>query len=572
MRTLIAILVLVLVSCGHPSVPEPVKPQPSLPRLLPPAAIDPKVHGASYLTSVAVQLQPGWGQFLDDCRLRLPATHALNRMTVEATAEIMIDRAGKVVTVSLTASGNADFDRAVREAIADAAPFAVPPLDLLSDDDHLHLRWLFARDRRQAGPATAEVVTVILPLPGVVDRWVAAGELARAAHRIAMAPVQDPDRASATMRVMIAALREALASHDGAVRRAAVAAIGRAHAAELAAEVRAFLTVTNDTELRLTATAAIGVLGDRESAQPLLEQLRVDLAEHPRLALAETRALVALGHGGDAAAALRTLLDEDHAAPHSIALQALAIAPVPELVGKLARWFRQGDARTRAAVCAASAGYSPEIAWPWIERGLADRDATVRATCALAAPVLHAPSGAVARLRELARDRDRAARAQAIAKLVVLEPTHFVHAADDPASNVRTAYATALASALPSESDADLRVLIDDRDPDVRAAAWTSLASAPAAPADRAELAARAARDSAPAVRRAAVGAIDDDELLSHLATTDDSPEVRLSAAVQLAGRRGREAIGNLLLETLATAAPASADRVRTALAWLLAR
>ena len=62
----------------------------------------------------------------------------------------------------------------MRDAIADAAPFAPPPLELLSDDDRLHLRWLFARDRRQAGPATAEVVTVELPLRDAIDGAVAA--------------------------------------------------------------------------------------------------------------------------------------------------------------------------------------------------------------------------------------------------------------------------------------------------------------------------------------------------------------------------------------------------------------
>ena len=33
-------------------------------------------RGAAYLTAVALQLQPGWGQFLDDCRLRLAADRA----------------------------------------------------------------------------------------------------------------------------------------------------------------------------------------------------------------------------------------------------------------------------------------------------------------------------------------------------------------------------------------------------------------------------------------------------------------------------------------------------------------
>ena len=79
-------------------------------------------------------------------------------------------------------------------------------------------------------------------------------------------------------------------------------------------------------------------------------------------------------------------------------------------------------------------------------------------------------------------------------------------------------------------------------------------------------------RDAAPQVRLAALGALDNDDALARLATTDDSPDVRTAATVQLAGRRGRAASEQRLLQRLAAAPPASAERVRVALAWLLAR
>jgi hypothetical protein len=163
-------------------------------------------------------------------------------------------------------------------------------------------------------------------------------------------------------------------------------------------------------------------------------------------------------------------------------------------------------------------------------------------------------------------------RARAIAALVVLDPAHPEHAVDDPAGEVRAAFAAALAGARTGEADAELRALIDDRDAEVRAAAWTALAAAAAAPADRAQLAARAASDPAWQVRRAALPAVDDDELLGHLASADDSSEVRTEALVQLAGRRGRAAFEDALLARLADAPPGGAERVRSALAWLLAR
>ena len=149
----------VLVACGQPGAAPKGPPAPVLRRLLPPAPIDQKARGAAYLTAVAMQLQPGWGQFLDDCRLRLPAGHALNQMGLAATAVLVVDRRGAIVDVELDSSGNADFDRAVKDAIADAGPLVPPPPELISDDERVHLRWLFARDRRQAGPATAAVAT-----------------------------------------------------------------------------------------------------------------------------------------------------------------------------------------------------------------------------------------------------------------------------------------------------------------------------------------------------------------------------------------------------------------------------
>ncbi len=451
------VLVLVLAACGgHAGTASQPAPATQVPRLPSPTPIDPRAPGAAYLTTIALQLQPGWGQFLDDCRLRLPATHPLNQLALATTAELVIDRRGRVVDVQLGhGSGNADFDRAIRDAIADATPLVEPPLELLSDDDRVHVRWLFARDRRQAGPATAEVVAVELPLGGVIDRLLGEGDLVRAARRIADAPAGAP-RVAATERVMIAALRDALGSADGSVRRAAVDAIARARVLELAGDVRALLTVTSDTELRVTAMAAAGALGDREAVAPLVQQLHADLAEHPRLALAETRALVQLGSTDAAAAAIVAV---EPMSP--IALEAFALAPAARVAPKLRGWFQHGNTRTRAAVCAAFAGAPADHALDWIEQGLHDPDATVRARCAETAATIAPRSNAAlaARLRELAHDRDRAVRARAIAAIVAIDPrwrgpgrSQLVDAADDSAADVRAAYARALATAPPAEA------------------------------------------------------------------------------------------------------------------------
>lgn len=578
-------LCLSLVACAHPAVYTPS----AVARLAPPPSVDPAVPGAAYLTKVAAQFQTGWGQFLNDCRFRLPASHPLNRVALAATAEVAVDRTGRIVGVSITApSGNPDFDRAVRQVIAEPAALAIPPVELLSDDDRAHLRWLFARDRRQAGPATAQILRLELPLAGVVARLIATGDLARAARRIAAAP-PGAERGTATTRVMVAALREALRGLDGSVRRAAVEAVGQARLVELVAEVRSLLTITSDADLRIAAIAAAGELNDVDAAPALLSQLPNDLASNPQLAVAAVRGLVRLGRVNDAAVAIRRALASDK--PNPIALEAFAFAPSSGIERKLDAWYGRGTSRIRGAVCAALAGLPPAQGAGRVRRGLVDRDATVRAACAATASQLGLASPGMADklagwLQPLTHDRDHAVRARAIEGLASLEPARIVDASGDPAPEVRTAYARALAMSNPN-----LRVLVADRDPDVRAAAWTALTAkqvdqpppslaGSAAQLNRtgvieaselSRLALQAVRDPSPRVRFAAIAALDDTKALSHIAQTDDAPELRTAGLVQLAHRRGRAQIDDFLLDRLAAAGPGTAERVRVALAWLLA-
>jgi hypothetical protein len=129
-----------------------------------------------------------------------------------------------------------------------------------------------------------------------------------------------------------------------------------------------------------------------------------------------------------------------------------------------------------------------------------------------------------------------------------------VRAVRDPAAVVRVA---ATRAATPAE----LLVLADDRDADVRAAAVVRVGAAAAA---------KAAADPAPAVRLAAVE-LADDATLARL-ERDDSPAVAEAATIAAARRAGRAAATPHLLEQLAASRPGSVERVRIALAWLLAR
>jgi hypothetical protein len=563
-----------LAACGPRGVPV-AEPQAKVPRLLAPPQLDPDARGAAYLTTVALSLQPAWHQFLEDCRLRLPASHPLNRMDRATTARIAIGKHGELVELHVVKSGNVDFDHAIEQVVHDASPLPPPPRELSSDDDQVHLAWTFARDRRQAGPATAQLVDVELPLRAVVDRRIGEHDLARAAQRILRAKPSS-DRELATQRLMIATLREAIDSSDATVRRFAVEAIGRAHATELAMEVRQLLTRAHDIELRLAAIATSAELGDTDATTTLREHNAADLEHDPRIALAESRALVALGAPLTSPSYVAAyLVGPKRATPNLTAVQALALAPIAQLESSLAGWFRSSNPRLRAAVCTALAGYRSAFALPLVERGLRDRDASVRASCVQTAVAdRHRDTlkqSIERRIVELARDRDTTVRANAVGALGYLQPNKVSSFTGDASSEVRVACARALQFAGAREHEAELRTLIADRDPDVRAAAWAVLATTPSPPSDRAKLAARAAADPAPQVRLAAIAAIEDDTVLGRLAKADDARDVRTAALVQLARKQGRVAIGDLLLERLAAAAPGSGERVRTALAWLLA-
>lgn len=571
-------LLLAAAACGGAAVPPPVQPHPAVPRLLAPPLLDADAPAASYLTTVALALQPAWHQFLEDCRLRLPADHALNRMALTAIAELELDRSGNVTEIQIESSGNRDFDRAARQVIEDASPLPPPPRALWSDDDHMHLAWMFARDRRQAGPATAHVVHVTLPLRGVVARRIAEHDLARAARRILLEPA-GMERERATRQLMVAALRAALASSDLGVRRAAVLAVARAGVHELRDDVRA-LAATTDLELATTVIAQGFV---PETELPAVVERSLD--DEPRLAMAALQVLA------DRAPALAADVARAQLATHPIPdpaiLQVLAIVPLREAEGELIASATRGQPGTRAAACQALGGYHTARAWSVSVRGLADRDASVRASCLVAlgdrvagSVTARAKQAVRARVRTLTRDRDAVVRARALGVLAALDPADdpaddpaaLPDASDDRAAEVRVAFVHALAHRPRADAEAQLLVLADDRDPEVRAAAWTVLASASDLERDIGARAARAMTDSAPQVRLAALPAVRDDALLARLATRDESSDVRTAALVQRAQIRTRHAMADALLERIAGTPVGSAEHVRSALAWLLAR
>jgi HEAT repeat protein len=273
----------------------------------------------------------------------------------------------------------------------------------------------------------------------------------------------------------------------------------------------------------------------------------------------------------------------------------------------------------RAAACAALESVADRIAWPALQRGILDRDASVRGSCLDAVsrridislvgeesersklrgsgriPTGAARAALVRTLRDATRDRDASVRAAALGALGHLgSSSQLVGDAIDTVPDlsadkvpaVRAAYAQAIENVnlMRSTEGGRDRVLplLDDADPEVRAAAWSAFLvllrrpfdriEADPPPADFPERLARALKDPSPHVRRAALEAVDDDAELRRLASDDDDGDVRTRALVRYASRARRAGAADVLLGKVAASQPGSAERVRAALAWHLAR
>ncbi|HVV88086.1 MAG TPA: TonB C-terminal domain-containing protein, partial [Kofleriaceae bacterium] len=281
-------------------VPFPTDFTPGAP-LPPPDPPDPHAPGLAYLELMAPRIQAGWGQFLEDCRLRLPPGHPLNSPTLAAKIGLVLDGQGQLVDVSMDApSGNQDFDEAALAVIGDAGPFPAPDRSALSDDGKVYVQWLLARDRRQAGLATAKLERVEWPLDRAVPQFLAQGDVTEAARRVAAAAASAveadrPQLVELAAQVMGGAVREGLASADVGVQRLAIdaAAAGKVEAA--APALRSIATGALDVGQRGAAIAALAAIRDHDAVASLTTVLETDQGANVELTGGAARALVALG-------------------------------------------------------------------------------------------------------------------------------------------------------------------------------------------------------------------------------------------------------------------------------------
>lgn len=540
-----------------PELPADFTPPPQLADPLPP---DPRVFGVGYLEKLGEAISPRWSAFLEDLRVRLPPHAPLNQKRLACVVSFVVTADGALASVKIaTPSGQPSFDAVALEALADAAPLVPPPAEVLGDDGVARVRWLFARDARQAGVATARLAPVRYRAAQAVPILVARNDYQEAAARLAAADKMDKTRRAALLdevaRALIAAAAER--GHIGAIemlaepaaieaslvdiaktkgapaRAAAFAALGRARSEALRGLARdAVADMETPDEIVREAAAAWSTLDGAETAIGAGAGEMIDsgdpLKRRRAFIVASVVALPAIGRAAE------SLLDTD-----GLELVAPAIA----------RLAAAGDRRSLAVVRKA-------LSSPVANRRV------VFATSLAAAPE-PLPRRLRSDLRKRLADADERVRAAALVAIAKSWPSSVGRSISrfrrESSPLVLTALAESLALDRSKTATKKLQALLGHPSPTVRAAACRSLwgrtnASQNLAPlaSDTDERVARAALPGLPRVK------------LAELATSGNQ-----LAADALAAALSVDVSVGLAADSIAKA---EHDVVAVGLAWLGAR
>lgn len=555
------LLVVGIGGCGVAPAHAPPPPPPALPEPPPPAADAP---GRDYLLQVYALLRPAWHQFVEDCRLRLPATHPLNQPGWSAEVELRIGSDGLVVGATLArASGERDFDDAVRDVVGELSWLPAPPPELRSDDGVLRLRWLFARDRRGAGPATARAEVVRLAPAPAIAAFLGRGELDAALARLAEPAISDDDRVTLTDQIARRRLLDGALGDSEAARREALAGLR---------DLPAALALSSAELTRLRVAAA----SERDPATTLAFARALAAGSRADARAVAAQALVRSTTAAEAAAAsavLRELGDSAAVAgvvdvwvarqppPSDLVLAALAVAPSLARRPWIEDALQAGGATTQARACVALAAVPAldQAGVALLVRATRSPHPEVRAAC-LAALGGRRDGGVEAALRRALDDGDDVVRAAAVATLATQgAATRAVLALDD--RPVEVAIALAGHAYELGLTPARRQAYLGHADERVRAAALR----AALAHGDVGAIGPAALRDPSAEVRRLALaaGAHDVGEGL----VDDEVLEVRAASVATWAARAPAAAV-RVVLARLGSSAPVQ-EQLLTARVWL---
>lgn len=417
-------------------------PPPPLEKPLPPA--DDKL-GRVYLESVHHQIGDPWRTFLDDCRLRLPPNHPLNTSTLSAVLHLSIDVEGKLHGAAMEQpSGQPEFDEAAQEIVREAAPFPPPPPELISDDDKVHIMWLLARDRRQAGVATAEVRNFKWPARRSVPKYLAQNDITTASMRLLEELQRDKPATSEQVKmgtqIAEAAIRESLASEQASAQLLAVKSAGAARLVSAAEGFRRIIDTSVDTEIRAHAIRALGDIGDHGAAQLLISVL--DTAKGSGVggkvdaSIAAAIALAALGRAPVAESTVLKWFRTPEKESLWAALLVMSEFPVPAAVPVLAQItgdeLRSRDVRMAACIAlgVSTTRTTASKNMKVLRKRFDDKDAAVRTACIEG--VARATRGGVKNrftywqlIERIKKDRDERVRAAAVRAASLLDPGLF---------------------------------------------------------------------------------------------------------------------------------------------------
>jgi len=538
--------------------------------------------GLDYLQAVYPPLRDGWAAFVNDCRLRLPATDPLNDDSLRAELAFVVEPDGELQSVRVVASsGNSDFDQVAADVVRDAAPLPAPPATVMSDDGVAHLHWAFQRDQRLAGVATATLQRVTWPPDKAIPAFLAAGMFDRAVERLSKATAAGggDDRLVHLGQVVAdAAVEAALAADDGATQRTGIHAAARSHLHGAGAALARLARRAVDADARTEAVAALGAAG-AEDSKAFLQELAA--GSDAAMAIAAVRALEALGAGAEARGALASKLSASGAGAHERRRVALAVAaevPIPEARPALEKLVGSGgDRAERAAACSAlgavaAAGGDRTAALALLRKQLGTKDAALRAACVRAIDRIARGGGSNRasywKVVDLLRDRDEHVRAAATLASAHLDPARFAKELYQLRREHSPAVLAGLAEALavvPGKAALQrLLALSRDDDATIRRAAATALTrrSEPAAAARLGQL----LGDDDPEVQLHALAAANRQAAAGLLQAGDAG--VRTAALVAyFAGQPRAATVGELARLLGATADVA--EQARIAGAWL---
>ena len=519
-----------------PPVPTDFTPDPQLPDPLPG---DPRVFGAAYLEILGAEIAPRWSSFLEDLRVRLPPTHALNDKTLIARVSFVVDSTGALDAVAVDRpSGRAEFDASVLEVLADAAPLQRPPEDVLGDDDVARLLWTFARDERQAGLAGARLTPVRWPAARAVPKLVAAGKLDAAASRVLAAEGVE-EEARAELLDQVARARVRVAAADGNVP--AIQFLPDDDIRAIAKEL-AVIADTKGAPGRTTSLAALGRVSMPAVADAAEKAIRA-LKTPEEVVVAATAAWATLGDEAlaEITAGVEELLSSGDPLRRRRAFVIASAAPIAAVARDAALLVSEIDALGLAVpVIVRMAQSGDRAAVRLIVRQLGDKVAERRAAFASGLARIDAPlpTSLRAAIERGLRDADERVRAGALGAIAKSWPNRVARAASrfrrESSPLVLTALANALAVDRSRAATRALTRLLSSDEATVRASAARGLWSRPKAASTLSRLVAdpdeRVARAALPGrtvaeLRELALqrGSLASDALSAHLSLSVES-------------------------------------------------